>query len=75
MDRNTYEKQMQKAEAQVLIGERPNYWRAYQQGLVRKFHGESVVTPEEHREWMEKANAVDSETYESGKGYVDGFLS
>ena len=75
MGRKTYEEQMQLAEAKVLIGEKPNYWRAYQQGLMRKYHGDTVVSPQEHRVWMEKANSAEDETFEEGKGYMDGFLA
>ena len=75
MDRKTFELEMQLAEAKILIGDNPGYWRGYQQGLMRQYHGDTVVSGEEHREWMKKANAKDKATYEAGKGYLDGFLA
>ena len=75
MDRESFESEMQLAEAKILIGDRPDYWRGYQQGLMRQYHGDSVVPLEEHREWMKKAGADDQKAYEAGKGYMDGFLA
>jgi len=75
MDRKIFESKMQMAEAKILIGDGPEYWQGYQQGLMRQYHGDSVVTMEKHREWMKKAAAEDNKVYEAGKGYMDGFLA
>jgi hypothetical protein len=72
VDRKTYEEQMQKAVARVLIGNRPDYWKAYQRGLMRRYHGETVVYKDEHLRWM--AYLETSSTREKGEGYRDGLL-
>ena len=74
LDQKFFEEQMQQAEAKILIGDRPEYWRGYQQGLMRQYHGDSFMTLQEHRKWMEKAKAKDRKTFEAGKGYLDGYL-
>ena len=75
MDRETFESKMLLAEAKILTGDRPDCWRGYQSGLMRQYHGDSVVSLEEHREWMDKAAAENQETYEADKGYMDGYIA
>ena len=43
---------MQKATARILIGDRPDYWRGYQKGLQRQYHSETVVSMDEHIQWL-----------------------
>lgn len=73
MDRESYEEEMQKAEANLLIGERVAYWQGYQRGLQRQYHGESVVSKDEHIQWLSYLN--DPSTKVKGKGYWDGLLA
>ena len=73
MDRKTFEAEMQKAQAKILIGERPDYWIGYQKGLMRKYHGEAVVSKDEHIEWL--TCLEEPTTREKGEGYWDGLLA
>ncbi len=73
MDRKSYEEQMQKAQANLFIGNRPDYWLGYQKGLQRQFHGEAVVSTAEHIEWLTYLD--EPSTREKGNGYWDGLLA
>jgi hypothetical protein len=56
------------------LGARPHYWRGYQRGLRRGFHGELFGTDEEHERWMRLADeGSDDADRERGRGYLDGF--
>ena len=55
------------------LGTRPHYWRGYQRGLRRGFHGELFGTDEEHERWMRLADdGADDTDRERGRGYRDG---
>ena len=73
MDRETFESEMQLAEAKILIGDSPNYWRGYQKGLMRQYHGEAVVSTDEHVEWLTFLD--EPSTRKKGEGYWDGLLA
>ncbi|MEJ2724115.1 MAG: hypothetical protein P8175_05610 [Deltaproteobacteria bacterium] len=67
MDRKTFEGEMIKARMMEEQGNRPDYWRGFQRGLRRRFHGEASRADKEHSLWM---GLVD----DRGRGYRDGFL-
>lgn len=50
---------------------RADYWRGFQKGLQRLYHGENFGTPEEHEKWL---NCAEGEyRKELQEGYRDGF--
>lgn len=64
--------EMLKAETFTRLGERPDYWRGYQRGLRRAYHGEAFGTDEEHAQWLEMLDSRGDARREMGLGYRDG---
>lgn len=61
------------ARAHSSLGLRPDYWRGFQRGLRRGFHGEIFGTDGEHELWLRLADdGDDEETRDRGRGYRDG---
>ncbi len=59
---------MMRARTMDHVGlESAEYWRGYERGLRRTFHGERFGTDEEHGRWTERSD-------ELGRGYHDGLL-
>lgn len=53
MDKSSFERQMRRARAMQSIDEKSSdFWRGYQRGMRRRFHGESFGTVAEHEQWM-----------------------
>jgi hypothetical protein len=48
------------------------YWRGYQRGIRRNWHGDRFGTAEEHRRFIEAAESEDAERAALGRGYRDG---
>ena len=72
-DREGYESNMMKVEAGIRNTGQEDYWHGYRKGLQRKYHGESVISTEEHIQWI---SYFDSPfTRDKGKGYIDGFFA
>ncbi|MBP8961222.1 hypothetical protein KBG31_03300 [Patescibacteria group bacterium] len=65
MDRRTFEENMVVA---TLLGKTSNnaYWRGYQRGLRRLYHGNNFGTDEEHAVWITSVE-------ECGNGYRAGY--
>lgn len=59
--------------------DRAEYWRGYQRGLRRAYHGEKFGTPEEHALWLSLADRADERSKQRGQGYRDalafGYIS
>lgn len=67
---------MNKARNFSHLGNRPHYWRGYQRGLRRGFHGELFGTEEEHQRWMRLADdGADDADRECGRGYRDALVA
>jgi hypothetical protein len=72
MDFERFKKEMQMAEHMAKADvERESYWRGYQRGLRRAYHGEKFGTLEEHRKYLDAINSFDEERKETGRGYSD----
>lgn len=52
--------------------QRAEYWRGFQRGLRRKYHGKIFGTPEEHKLWMSLISRNDEQSQQRGQGYRDG---
>jgi hypothetical protein len=52
--------------------DRAEYWRGYQRGLRRAYHGEKFGTPEEHTLWLSLIERDDERSKQRGQGYRDG---
>ena len=73
MNEIRFQSLMMKARTYSRLGERPDYWRGYQRGLRRGFHGELFGTNDEHKLWMRLAeDGGDEPRQERGRGYRDG---
>jgi len=70
MDFERFKKEMARAENMAKM-EKENYWRGYQRGLRRAYHGENFGTPEEHEKFLNAANSPDERQKETGRGYAD----
>jgi hypothetical protein len=51
--------------------ETKEYWRGYQRGLRRRYHGENFETEANHQKWLSLVN--DDYHREAGRGYRSGF--
>lgn len=72
MERSQFEHLMRKARTmQRLDPDRSDFWRGFQQGLRRKFHGENFGTDDEHEKWM--GLTLDDTRRQLGIGYRLGF--
>ncbi|HQN18500.1 MAG TPA: hypothetical protein PKV86_05165 [Syntrophobacteraceae bacterium] len=67
--------EMLKAGTFTRLGERPDYWRGYQRGLRRAYHGEAFGTEREHAQWLALVDSLDDVQREVGLGYRDGLLA
>ena len=73
MDESRFLSLMKKARMFSSLGGRADYWRGYQRGLRRGFHGELFGTDDEHEFWMRLADdGGDNASRERGRGYRDG---
>ena len=73
MERTQFESLMRKARTMQSLEPEPdraNFWKGFQQGLRRKFHGENFGTPEEHEKWL---NLNDDTRRQLAIGYRLGF--
>ena len=73
MNRTTFEREMHRARAFSMAGDRPDYWHGYQRGLRRAYHGSSFGTAKEHGLFMAMTEDPDTTRAEFGRGYRDGF--
>ena len=72
MDFEQFKREMTRAETLAKTDvEKESYWRGYQRGLRRAYHGEKFGTPEEHRKYLDAVNSFDEGRRETGKGYRD----
>lgn len=72
MDFERFKKEMQMAEHMAKTDvERESYWRGYQRGLRRAYHGEKFGTPDEHQKFLKLVNSLDESRRETGRGYAD----
>ena len=72
MDFERFKKEMQLAEHMAKMdSERENYWRGYQRGLRRAYHGGKFGTLEEHNKFIDAVHSLDESRRETGKGYAD----
>lgn len=72
MDFERFKKEMALAETMAKTDvERENYWRGYQRGLRRAYHGDKFGTIEEHQKYLEAVNSPDEGRRETGRGYAD----
>ena len=72
MDFERFKKQMAAAEHMAKADrERESYWRGYQRGIRRAYHGEKFGTPEEHEKFIDAVNSTDEKQKEAGRGYSD----
>ena len=58
MDFEQFKREMGLAET-MAKRERENYWRGYQRGLRRAYHGNKFGTPEEHEKFLDAVNSLD----------------
>lgn len=72
MDKLLFEREMNRAKTMASI-ENNDYWRGYQRGLRRRYHGERFGTDEEHAKWLSLAQDADPARAERGRGYRDGY--
>ena len=70
MDRAKFETELNKAKMWMSIDEDQDYWKGYQLGLRRAFHGENFGTGEEHQQYL--AALEDDIRHQLGLGYRDG---
>ena len=76
MDEISFLMLMKRARNFSELGARPHYWRGYQRGLRRGFHGELFGTDEEHERWMRLADeGSDDADRERGRGYRDALIA
>ncbi len=66
--------EMLKAKTFAGLGERPDYWRGYQRGLRRAYHGIDFGTEQEHAQWLQLVDSDQEDRREMGLGYRDGLL-
>ena len=52
--------------------EKAAYWRGYQRGIRRNYHGPNFGTEEEHGRFMAAQDSPDAERRAIGRGYRDG---
>ena len=52
--------------------DRAEYWRGYQRGLRRAYHGKKFGTTEEHTLWLSLVERDDERSKQRGQGYRDG---
>ena len=52
--------------------DRADYWRGYQRGLRRAYHGENFGTADEHSLWLSLIERDDDRSKQRGQGYRDG---
>ncbi len=72
MDFERFKKEMRRAESMAKTDvEKESYWRGYQRGLRRAYHGEKFGTAEEHRKYLDAVNSLDETRKETGRGYAD----
>ena len=72
MDFERFKKEMSLAEHMGKTDvERESYWRGYQRGLRRAYHGEKFGTAEEHNKFIDAINSFDEARRETGRGYAD----
>ena len=72
MTSREFEHEMLKAKTFAETGSSYNYWRGYQRGLRRRFHGENFGEPGEHEKWLSLIH--DETRRELGRGYRDGYF-
>lgn len=70
MDFERFKKEMVRAETLAKM-ERESYWRGYQRGLRRAYHGHNFGTIEEHQKFLDAINSLDEGRRETGRGYAD----
>ena len=51
---------------------RADYWRGYERGLRRTYHGEAFGTEAEHALFLAAVNSPDEMRASLGRGYRDG---
>ena len=74
MDKETFQEWMVAAKCiQENDKENADFWKGYQRGLRRLYHGERFGTPEEHALWMSLTNDRDESHKMRGRGYRAGF--
>jgi len=57
MNQNTFQSYLMRTKSlQSLDSERSEFWRGYQRGIRRLYHGKSFGTAEEHEKWMNCAD-------------------
>jgi len=72
MTERQFKHEMSKAKTfYELEPEKSSYWKGYQRGLRRNYHGDAFGTEEEHRLYMEAFESQDSERKRLGEGYRD----
>ena len=72
MDFERFKKEMALAEHMAKTDvERESYWRGYQRGLRRAYHGDKFGTPEEHKKFLNAVTSPDKRQKETGQGYTD----
>ncbi len=71
MDEQTFQSFLRRAQA-AQAGDDSGYWRGYQRGLRRAYHGEAFGSSNEHRLWLEFAGSGGPLKAALGRGYRDG---
>ncbi len=72
MDEQTFESFMRRARVAQANGDDNGYWRGYQRGLRRAYHGDAFGTVNEHWLWLEFADSGGPIKAALGRGYRDG---
>ena len=72
MSASAFRRAIAKARTFADLGDRPSYWRGYQRGARRRYHGEAFGTDAEHATWLALADSPDTDRQETGRGYRDG---
>lgn len=67
-----FRRAMAQARTMTELGDRPDYWRGYQRGVRRRYHGEAFGTDEEHDRWLSLVDSEETSRQEMGRGYRDG---
>jgi len=76
MNEGTFKRELGKAQTMQRLEADPMkaaYWRGYQRGIRRAYHGARFGTEEEHGRFMDAAQSEDEERAAIGRGYRDGF--
>ena len=73
MDQRTFEREMMRAKTMAEVGDRPDYWRGYQRGLRKHYHGDNFGTDDEHKKWLSLIGDRDETRNQRGLGYRKGY--